>query len=112
MQELSKQEKINLRYNLAHCSDEYRNFYNGYLEVNKELGFKCNGADTYDHFDLLVAEITMGNKIKCLDISSNPKKTKLVYNIHEYSKLMIKHIELQKKQIVKDRIKELSEDFE
>lgn len=56
MQELSKQEKINLRYNLAHCSDEYRKFYNGYLEVNKELGFKCNGADTYDHFDNACSE--------------------------------------------------------
>ena len=112
MRELSIQEKRNLRDNLAHCSDEYRKFYNGYLEVNKELGLKCNGVDTYDHFDLLVAEITMGNKIKCLDILSNPKKTKLIYNIDEYRKFMIKHIELQKKQIVKDRIKELSEDFE
>lgn len=111
MRELSKQEKRNLSYNLAHCSDEYRKFYNGYLEVNKELGFKCNGVDTYDHFDLLVAEITMGNKIRCFDIT-NTNKTKLIWNIDEYRKFMIKHIELQKKQIVKDRIKELSEDFE
>lgn len=112
MRELSLQEKRNLRYNLAHCSDEYRKFYNGYIEVNKELGFKCNGVDTYNHFDLLVAEITMGNKIKCLDILSNPKKTKLIHSIDEYRNFMKKHIELQKKQIVKDRIKELSEDFE
>ena len=110
MQELNIQEKRNLMYNLAHCSDEYRKFYNGYLEVNKELGLKCNGVDTYDHFDLLVAEITMGNKIKCLDIL-HPIKTKFIYNIDEYRNLMQKHIELQKKQIVKDRIKELSEDF-
>lgn len=34
MQELNIQEKRNLMYNLAHCSDEYRKFYNGYLEVN------------------------------------------------------------------------------
>lgn len=40
MRELSIQEKRNLRDNLAHCSDEYRKFYNGYLEVNKELGLK------------------------------------------------------------------------
>lgn len=39
-------------------------------------------------------------------------KTKLIHSIDEYRKFMIKHIELQKKQIVKDRIKELSEDFE
>ena len=112
MRELRKKKKRNLRDNLAHCSDEYRKFYNGYLEVNNELGLKCNGVDTYDHFDWLVAEITMCNKIKCLDILSNPKKTKLIYNIDEYRKFMIKHIELQKKQIVKDRIKEISEDFE
>lgn len=111
MQELSIQEKRNLRDNLAHCSDEYRKFYNGYLEVNKELGLKCNGVDTYDHFDFLVATITVSNKIHCFDIL-HPIKTKFIYNIDEYRNLMQKRIELQKKQIVKDRIKELSEDFE
>lgn len=112
MRELSIQEKRNLNDNLAHCSDEYRKFYNGYIEVNKELGLKCNGTYTYDQFDRCVAIITVSNKINCLDISSIPMKTKLIWNIDEYRKLMIKHIELQKKQIVKDRIKELSEDFE
>lgn len=112
MRELSIQEKRNLRDNLAHCSDEYRKFYNGYLEVNKELGFKCNGADTYDHFDWYVAAIKIGNVIECYDIASNPKRTKLIHNINHYREFMKKHIELQKKQIVEDRIKELSEDFE
>lgn len=111
MQELSIQEKRNLRYNLAHCSDEYRKFYNGYLEVNKELGFKCNGADTYDHFDWYVAAIKVDTVIECYNIT-NPKKSKLIRNIDEYRAFMKKHIELQKKQIVEDRIKELSEDFE
>lgn len=112
MRELSTEEKRNLSEYLAHCSDEYRKFYNGYLEVNKELGFKCNGTYTYDQFDRCVAIITVSNKINCLDISSIPMQTKLIYSIDEYRKLMQKHIELQKKQIVKDRIKELSEDFE
>ena len=65
MRELSIQEKRNLKDNLAHCSDEYIKFYNGYLEVNKELGFKCNGADTYDHFDWYVAAIKIGTLIEC-----------------------------------------------
>lgn len=111
MRELSIQEKRNLKDNLAHCSDEYRKFYNGYLEVNKELGFKCNGADTYDHFDWYVAAIKIGYVIECYNIT-NPKKTKLIHNIDEYRAFMKKHIELQKKQIVKNRIKELNEDFE
>ena len=111
MRELSIQEKRNLRDNLAHCSDEYRKFYNGYLEVNKELGFKCNGTYTYDQFDRCVAIIKLCTLIECLDISSIPMKTKLIHSIDEYRNLMQKHIELQKKQIVKDRIKELSEDF-
>jgi hypothetical protein len=111
MRELSIQEKRNLNDNLAHCSDDYRKFYNGYLEVNKELGFKCNGADTYDHFDWYVAAIKIGTLIECYNIT-NPKTTKLIRNIDEYREFMKKHIELQKKQIVKDRIKELSEDFE
>ena len=111
MRELSIQEKRNLRDNLAHCSDEYRKFYNGYLEVNKELGLKCNGADTYDHFDWYVAAIKIDTLIECYNIT-NPKKSKLIRNIDEYRNFMKKHIELQKKQIVEDRIKELSEDFE
>ena len=111
MQELSLQEKRNLKDNLAHCSDEYRKFYNGYLEVNKELGFKCNGADAYDHFDWYVAAIKIGIIIECFDIT-NSKKTKLIHNIDEYREFMKKHIELQKKQMVEERIKELSEDFE
>ena len=49
--------------------------------------------------------------IECYNIT-NPKKSKLIRNIDEYRAFMKKHIELQKKQIVKDRIKELSEDFE
>lgn len=111
MRELSIQEKRNLNDNLAHCSDDYRKFYNGYLEVNKELGFKCNGADTYDHFDWYVAAIKIGTLIECYNIT-NPKTTKLIRNIDEYREFMKKHIELQKKKIVEDRIKELSEDFE
>lgn len=111
MQELNLQEKRNLRDNLAHCSNEYRKFYNGYLEVNKELGFKCNGADTYDHFDWYVAAIKIGIIIECYDIT-NPKETKLIHKIDEYREFMKRHIELQKKQMVADRIRELSEDFE
>ena len=111
MRELSLQEKRNLKDNLAHCSDEYRKFYNGYLAVNKELGFKCNGADTYDHFDWYVASIKIGTVIECYDIS-NPNKTKLFHNINHYRAFMKKHIELQKKQMVANRIKELNGDFE
>ena len=111
MRELSLQEKRNLKDNLAHCSEEYRKFYNGYLEVNKELGFKCNGADTYDHFDWYVAAIKIGNVIECYDIA-NPNETKLIHNINHYRAFMKRHIELQKKQIVADRIKELNEDFD
>ena len=111
MRELSQQEKRNLKDNLAHCSEEYRKFYNGYLEVNKELGFKCNGADTYDHFDWYVAAIKIGNVIECYDIT-NPNETKLIHNINHYREFMKKHIELQKKQMVEERIKELNGDFE
>ena len=49
---------------------------------------------------------------KAVKYITNPKKTKLIHNIDEYRAFMKKHIELQKKQIVEDRIKELSEDFE
>ena len=111
MRELSQQEKRNLKDNLAHCSEEYRKFYNGYLEVNKELGFKCNGADTYDHFDWYVAAIKIGNVIECFDIT-NPNETKLIHNINHYRSFMKKHIELQKKQMVEERIKELNGDFD
>ena len=91
MRELDKQEERNLRDNLAHCSAEYRKFYNGYLEVNKELGFKCNGVMTYDHFDWYVAIIKLGIIIECYDIS-NTNETKLIHNIDEYRKFMKKHI--------------------
>ncbi|MBO7526846.1 MAG: hypothetical protein J6T74_03000 [Clostridia bacterium] len=49
--------------------------------------------------------------IECYNIT-NPNKTKLIRNIDEYRAFMKKHIELQKKQMVANRIKELSEDFE
>lgn len=114
MRELSIQEKRNLMDILAHCSDEYKKFYNDYLEVNKELGFKCNGVDTYDIFDKYVATIWFagGTCIECFDISNPNWRNSLIDNIDVYRKFMKKHIELQKKKMVKDRIKELSKDFE
>ena len=109
MRELTDEEKRTIEYSVEFLGEEFKAFYNDYISVNKELGFRCNSVETYDYQDRWVSEIKLGTRICCYDITTN--KFKDIYDIAEYKKFLLRHIELKKKKMLEDKINELKKDF-
>ena len=42
MRELTDEEKRAVEYSIDYLGEEFKAFYNDYISVNKELGFRCN----------------------------------------------------------------------
>ena len=110
MRELTDEEKRTIEYSVEFLGEEFKAFYNDYLEVNKELGFRCNSVETYDYQDRWVSEIKIKKCICCYDITNN--KFTDIFDIAEYRKFLLRHIELKKKKMLEDKINELKKDFE
>lgn len=110
MRELTDELKRTIEDNIKYLGEEFKVFYNDYLAVNKELGFRCNSVETFDYQDCCVAVIKIRKCICCYDITSNQFKD--IFDIAEYRKFLLRHIELKKKQMLEDKIKNLEKDFE
>jgi hypothetical protein len=110
MRELTDEEKRAIENNIDYLGEEFKAFYNDYIAVNKELGFRCNSVETYDYQDRWVSEIKIKKCICCYDITTN--KFKDIFDIAEYRKFLLRHIELKKKKMLEDKINEIEKDFE
>lgn len=85
MRELTDEEKRTIEDNIVYLGEEYKAFYNDYIAVNKELGFRCNSVETYDYQDRWVSEIKIKNVfVVTILLPTNLKIFMILLNIENF----------------------------